>query len=520
MKVFCTGLGLLLFSGVFAQNNVPQLSGLSANVDTATKEITIYYTVSDAENDSLEIGLSVSNTGGQTYYIPATNLTGDVGFPVFSGSNKQLVWDYSALSGSGSNYRIKLVANDRKALSIQNMVDQVDSVRLRNTMNIIEGTRHYSAGAAHLQDIKDTIYGRFNQFNLSPVFQNFQYGSYQAQNIIGKRAGQFSESTVFIVDGHYDCVSNGPGADDNGSAVIGVLEAARILSQYEFKNSIRFIGFDLEELGLRGSIEYVLNGIEDGENVSGVLNYEMIGYYSNRNNSQVFPTGFNLLFPAAYAQVAADTFKGNFITNVANQNSSSLRQKFDACAAQYVPGLRVVSFEAPGNSEIAQDLRRSDHAPFWDAGNKALMITDGAEFRNHNYHTVHDVSDSLDFGFIQQVVKATVATLAELAIPIHAGSETLDVQILNVPASISTWAANEPLVIKPNPADEQLIVEWDNAQSFNQIQLLDMNGQVVYKAFLQNNSQHRIQTDGFASGMYVLQLIGSSNQSKKVMIAH
>ncbi len=236
------------------------------------------------------------------------------------------------------------------------MVNQADSMRLHTDMDIMEGTRHYTAGAAHLAEVKDTLFGRFGQYGLAPYYQNFQFNSYQAQNIIGKKAGQVAENTVFIVDGHYDSVNNGPGADDNASAVIGVLEAARILSQYEFRRSIRFIGFDLEELGLRGSQEYVNNGILAGENVAGVLNFEMIGYYSERNNSQVFPPGFNLLFPAAYATVSADTFKGNFITNVANTSSSGIKQVFDACAATYVPALKVVSIEAPGNG---RNLRRT-----------------------------------------------------------------------------------------------------------------------------------------------------------------
>ena len=238
MKHIFTFSLLLLGGRLLAQNSVPVVSNLNATADTAQKLVTVNFNLGDTENDSLEVFLTVSNNGGQTYFVNASGLTGDVGFPVLPGTGKQIVWDYSALTGLSGGYRIKVVANDRRTVSIQDIVDQVDSLRLINDMDIVEGTRHYSAGAAHLAEVKDTIFGRFGQFGLMPYYQNFQYSSYQAQNIIGKKPGQTAEATVYIVDGHYDSVSNGPGADDNGSAVIGVLEAARILSQYEFQKTI------------------------------------------------------------------------------------------------------------------------------------------------------------------------------------------------------------------------------------------------------------------------------------------
>ena len=123
------------------------------------------------------------------------------------------------------------------------------------------------------------------------------------------------EDSVLILGGHYDGVNISPAADDNGSAVLGVLEAAKILSQYNFKRSVRFLGFDLEELGLLGSKAYTTNGIYGYEKIKAMIDFEMIGFFSNRNNSQTFPNGFNLLFPSQYNQVAADNNRGNFINN-------------------------------------------------------------------------------------------------------------------------------------------------------------------------------------------------------------
>lgn len=512
------GLGTLA-----AQNAAPVVSNLSATVDAGQKKVTVSYTVADAESDPIEISLAASDNNGLTYFVNVASVTGDVGYPVTPGSGKQLVWDYSGLTGLSGPYRLRVLANDRQTVSIQDMVDRVDSLRLLADMGFVEGIRHYSAGPAHLAQVKDSIFDRFQRFGLAPYRQDFQYLSYQAQNIIGKNAGLVREDSVYIVDGHFDSVANGPGADDNGSAVIGVLEAARILSQYEFKKTIRFIGFDLEELGLLGSREYVSNGIEPRERIGGTLNFEMIGYYSERVNSQQFPAGFSLLFPDAYTAVVADSFKGNFITNVANVASSALRQKFDACAAAYVPGLRVISFEAPGNSQIAPDLRRSDHAPFWDAGSKALMLTDGAEYRNRNYHTPQDVSDSLNFSFIRNVVMATVATLAELAVPVHAGSAETDVTLPNVnAASITETNPQEWMALTPNPGDETVTVRWGAGNAFTRITVTDLNGKVVYDAPVSvTGNQHVLITEAFAAGTYVVKVSGKTGHfTQKLLVSH
>jgi len=519
-----TVLFLAFISGlIVAQNNVPVITNITADPDTAANIVDVQFDVSDAENDSLEIWLEVSDDNGLHYLVPTQNVSGAVGFPIMPGTNKHILWNYSAITNPQVNFKVKVIANDRKGLTIQEMVDMVDTNNLLYNMSVIEGMRHYSAAPVHLQEVRDTIEARFTSAGFQTSVQGFTVSSITGENIIGNHAGWTHEEDVIIIDGHYDGVDDGPAADDNGSAVIGVLEAARILSQSNFKKSIRFIGFDMEELGLLGSGQYVNTGMQSYDNLLGVLNFEMIGYYSERNGSQQLPTGFNLLFPAAYAAVLADTSKGNFIINVANTNSSPLKQAFDSCAAAYVPSLRVISIEAPGNSTIAPDLRRSDHAQFWDAGYKALMITDGANFRNHNYHTINDVSDSLNFEFIQKVVQATLATAAQMAIPIHAGNATTDVIIPNMISSITTDAAQVGICVYPNPADDELKIELKN----NHLQIIsvtitDIHGKICREISTPDQSFPLIIKAGsLPGGSYFINFNSvSGSWIHKLMVVH
>ena len=69
----------------------------------------------------------------------------------------------------------------------------------------------------------------------------------------------------------------------------------------------------------------------------------------------------------------------------------------------------------PFDGRVLPATRLSDHASFWDAGWPALMVTDTAFFRNPNYHLPSDTIDTLDFGFMAQLVESL--TLAMAALP-------------------------------------------------------------------------------------------------------
>jgi hypothetical protein len=57
----------------------------------------------------------------------------------------------------------------------------------------------------------------------------------------------------------------------------------------------------------------------------------------------------------------------------------------------------------PGNGELLQPTRLSDHSSFWDAGHPALMVTDTSFFRNPHYHQPTDTPDTLDYPFLARV---------------------------------------------------------------------------------------------------------------------
>ncbi len=107
--------------------------------------------------------------------------------------------------------------------------------------------------------------------------------------------------------------------------------------------------------------------------------------------------------------------KGNFLSIIGNDASQGLMATIARNAQAINPPLPVVTLAVTASGEQLPDVRRSDHAAFWDHGYPAVMLTDTANFRNPHYHQSTDTVETLDLDFIEAVGETVVATVAELA---------------------------------------------------------------------------------------------------------
>jgi hypothetical protein len=103
---------------------------------------------------------------------------------------------------------------------------------------------------------RQRIQERFASFGLTASLHPFVWNGGTYYNVVGVLPGSIRPSEVYIIGAHYDTAAGSPGAWDNASGVAGVLEAARVLSQYAFEQTIVFIAFDREEQGPIGSKAY------------------------------------------------------------------------------------------------------------------------------------------------------------------------------------------------------------------------------------------------------------------------
>jgi len=501
-----------------SQNNPPEISNLQAMANLANQTIAVTFDLSDPDGDMMTLNVYVSADDGKSHVAHVVSATGDIGANIASGTGKSVTITYnndSLLTSAQGNvlaqFTVKVVATDGHAVPMQEIISQVDSLSVYNDMLWIAQPRNYVSAPTGITTVKDSIETRFTSYDLQTERLLFSWAGHASENMVGRHPGVGNERNTIIIDGHFDAVNGSPGADDNGTAVAAVMAASRILSQYQFNHTLKFIGFDKEENGLQGSLNYINNQIPHYEDISAVLNSEMIGYYSEDTNSQTVPFGFDLLFPATVDSIVASGYQGKWLFVVGNAASASLISTFNTVARANIPNANTLMLNVPGNGQIAPDLRRSDHAPFWDAGFQALMLTDGAEFRNANYHTPGDSLGNLNIPFLVRNIQAVIATAAHLAEPVYADSKVAPVGqlIANVPFSL-TEIPEMRVEVFPNPSTHVLYFRFNQPIGAAKIAIHDLQGRTELheEIDLEGNSTHSVDLHDhhLKAGIYVLSI--------------
>jgi hypothetical protein len=282
--------------------------------------------------------------------------------------------------------------------AVQEMVDLVHSDTIFGNVQRMQdyGTRystHDSCFAA-----AGYIFDKFIAYGCDSVFLQYHESGY-APNVIGVKRGEvYPESIYTVICGHFDATSYlapaiAPGADDNASGTAAVIEAARVMSNYQFEYSIRYIAFSGEEQGLYGSQHYAQLARSQGDSILGVINGDMIAY------SDILPESLEV-----FAK-----------TN--NPPCEPLADFFIAAADTYTTLLT--------SKRLTTTMVYSDHAPFWDQGYLALCNIEDFWVQNPYYHTPGDTIGAgyNDQDFCTEVTKAEIAALALLAIPYDTGIE-------------------------------------------------------------------------------------------------
>ena len=200
--------------------------------------------------------------------------------------------------------------------------------------------------------------------------------------------GHTSLSPV-IIGAHYDTVPGSPGADDNATGVAVLLELARLFVAQRPRRPMKLVAFDLEEYGLVGSRNYVK--ALQGQPVYLMLSLEMLGFCSP-GSQQTYPVaGMEYVYPKM----------ADFIALVGNWQTIPMMVRL--CRGLSAAGVKCAWLPMVNRGLPLPTTRRSDHAPFWDSGYNALMVTDTADLRNPYYHSQADTLDTIDLDFLTGV---------------------------------------------------------------------------------------------------------------------
>lgn len=286
---------------------------------------------------------------------------------------------------------------------IQAMVDQVDEKNLQAVVQDLQdmGERKAASGAF----VAETYL--VNSYNALPglTVTTHHFSPSYADNVIAELPGTVDPSVIVILGSHYDSTSGSnaaPGADDNASGTAAVREAARILSAYPFKYTLRFVAFNAEELGLVGSDAYCDLLVSQGANVAAMINQDMNCY-----------------------RAAGDARDVDFVLNY---SSGSLIAFCKDMYATYVPGLGVTEGNLSGGT--------SDHQSFTQHGYPACFPFEDLDHYSPYIHSSNDVIglSANDFTLARMITQGVLAAAATLASPV-------DLEILHDPLPDTTDAS-------------------------------------------------------------------------------
>ncbi|MCX6165042.1 MAG: M28 family peptidase [Ignavibacteriae bacterium] len=345
---------------------------------------------------------------------------------------------------------------------------KIDSViNLVNAQNISKLNKELSGDtSAVIGGIPQLILSRYapttgNIKAAQYIFEKLQGYGYTAKyhmnnatniNVYAEKLGTKYPGKKYIIGAHYDDIINPlplltdtiHGADDNASGVCAVLEAARLLKNFNSDYTLIFIAFDEEELGLLGSKGFADSSYFRGDTLLGVINLDMIGWDGNNDTK---------------------------FTVMTDNNSMSLADDFIDVIQKYNLGL-IVNKSINGSG--------SDHQSFWARNYRAITgIEDMGDFNTY-YHSKGDMFNKFNVPYFVKAVKASVATLMTWAIDYHVTMLHNPIPSgMDTSAKITTVTIHFPNNIGVGANAPRIYYKFGNGQ-YNFVNAFEVNGD-IYK---------------------------------------
>ena len=336
----------------------------------------------------------------------------------------------------------------KKDVEIDAMVKEinVDSLRQNMTKLVSFGTRstlsNQSSNTKGIGATRAWILSRFNEYakssngRLTAFIDTITYKADGKRvnrpiilgNVVATLKGTDpNDKRVFVISGHLDSrrsnemdsVGDAPGANDDGSGTIAVMECARVMSKHSFPATIIFVTVSGEEQGLLGAYFMASKAKKENWKIEAVLNNDIMGS-NNSNETNIIDNTRLRIFSEGLS--VTDTGKtATQIRNLGLENDGRSRQLaryIKEVGERYVENLQLMMIYR--NDRF---LRGGDHSAFVENGFAAVRITE----MNENYTRQHqdirvenginygDVIEHIDFEYLRKNSGINLANLANLA---------------------------------------------------------------------------------------------------------
>ena len=245
-------------------------------------------------------------------------------------------------------------------------------------------------------------------------------------NVVAVQKGTKYPNRYIIMSGDIDSRSSNtmnfeidaPGANDNASGMAGTIEAARVLSNYQFENSIIYVGLSGEEQGLFGGAGLAKYAKEQGWDIIGILNNDMIGNIKGVDgviDNRTFRIFSEPVPPTETEQQRrARRFYGGEVDGISRQLARYVHKNVKTYMPEMNP-MMVYRLDRFG--------RGGHHRPFNDLGFAGIRIMEAHEnytqqhqdIRTENGINYGDTFEHVNFPYAKKLTAVNAINLASLA---------------------------------------------------------------------------------------------------------
>ncbi|MEO9481864.1 MAG: M28 family metallopeptidase [Ekhidna sp.] len=209
-----------------------------------------------------------------------------------------------------------------------------------------------------------------------------------------------------------------PGANDNASGMAGVIETARVLSKYQFESSILLVGLSGEEQGLYGGKHLAAKATEEGWNIVGILNNDMIGNIQGVDGVIDNRTFRIFSEPTNPKDTDFEKRMRRYYGGEVDGVSRQLARYVHKMTKTYMPEMNPMMIY-----RLDRFGRGGHHRPFNDAGFAGVRIMEAHENYTQQHQDIReedgikygDVIEAVNFEYAKKLTAVNAITLAALA---------------------------------------------------------------------------------------------------------
>lgn len=245
-------------------------------------------------------------------------------------------------------------------------------------------------------------------------------------NVVAVQKGKKYPNRYIIMSGDIDSrasntmdyTTDAPGANDNASGMAGVMEAARVLSQYDFDSSIVYLGLSGEEQGLFGGKGFAEMAKKEGWEIIGVLNNDMIGNIEGVDGV-IDNRSFRIFSePVPPTETERERAMRRFYGGEVDGISRQLARYIHNTTETYMPWMNPMMVY-----RLDRFGRGGHHRPFNDLGFPGVRIMEAHENYTQQHQDIRtedgieygDVIEHVNFDYAKKLTAVNAINLASLA---------------------------------------------------------------------------------------------------------